>query len=137
MEGKGFTIKIHHNSFHALYLQLSISLSIALSIVITFNVALKLGIACTILFFSQDLTPSLMGLLIQNQNEKHLQCCCGFPWYYLDKSGKNVFLEFIKVIQNTSMFKLPIVGVLNMQLLTNVMNASYTYFNFFVNFVGK
>jgi hypothetical protein len=61
---------------------------------------------------------------------------CSFPWYELSNRKKKMFLQFIHLVQNSTELIAPIVGDVDMELFTDVMNGGYSYFNYFYNFVG-
>jgi hypothetical protein len=75
------------------------------------------------------------GAVMMHQKNKIIDAVCGFPWYYLPRTDQKVFLQFIHLCQNATEFELPIIGAINMELFTNILNASYSYLMGIYNFV--
>jgi hypothetical protein len=73
-------------------------------------------------------------VFILRQKEKLLNELYAFPYYELSNSKQKMILQFIHLVQNSSEFKIPLIGGLNMELFTDVMNCSYTYFMFLLEF---
>jgi hypothetical protein len=82
------------------------------------------------------LMPCIEGTLISHQKQKLLDELYSFPWYELSISKQKTFLQFIHLVQQSSEFEVPIIGILDMELFTNVMNGAYSYFMYLFNFVN-
>jgi hypothetical protein len=50
------------------------------------------------------------------------------------KSNQKIFLQFIHLVQNSNGLNVPILGDINMELFTNVMNGAYSYLMCLLNF---
>jgi hypothetical protein len=53
----------------------------------------------------------------------------------LSPKMRKIYLQFLHFCQNSPEIELPIYGVLNMEIFTNIINGSYSLFNFFLNFI--
>jgi hypothetical protein len=111
------------------------SISIGLSLLYLRLVSFPVGLTFTMVFFFQVFTPCLIGTIISIKNEQLLQAVCDFPWYELSVKRQKIFLQFIHQCQNAAEFKLPMVGDVNVELFTSVMNTSYSYIVFLLKFV--
>jgi hypothetical protein len=110
------------------------SFAIGLSFLEMRLVSIPIGLALVAIFMFQVLLPCVIGTIISTQNEKLLQAVCEFPWYKLSPKMKKVYLQFIHQCQNTAEIELPIIGEANMELFTNIVNTSYSYLNYLINF---
>lgn len=111
--------------------------SVALGLtLITFRfVSIPIGLAFSAILLFQVLLPCANGYLINKQNEKLLDAVYDFPWYELSAKKMKSFLQFLLVCQHTKTLTLTIIGDVDMELFTNFVNASYSYFMFLVEFV--
>jgi hypothetical protein len=98
-------------------------------------VSIPIGVSLAVILFFQVLIPCVIGTVVNTQNERLLQAVCDFPWYELSPKMRKVYLQFVHQCQNTTAFELPIIGELNMELFTNVMNTSYSYLTYLMNFM--
>jgi hypothetical protein len=98
-------------------------------------VSLPIGLALIMVFFFQVLLPCAVGSLISIQNKKLLEAVCDFPWYELSPKMKKIYLQFIHQCQNTTEFKLPFVGHVNMVMFSGILKASYSFLNYLLNFM--
>jgi hypothetical protein len=110
------------------------SFAIGLSFLQIKLVSIPIGLAMVAIYMFQVLLPCVIGTIISTQNEKLLQAVCEFPWYELSPKMRKVYLQFIHQCQNTAEIELPIIGEANMELFTNIVNASYSYLNYLINF---
>ncbi|KAG5681811.1 hypothetical protein PVAND_011219 [Polypedilum vanderplanki] len=101
------------------------SLAIAMSIVVTLKYSKAIGTVMFIILSFQVLMPCVQGSLITHQKEKLLNELYRFPYYELSKHNQKMFLQFIHLCQNSNELKIPIIGVLNMEIFTNVMNDQF------------
>jgi hypothetical protein len=113
-----------------------ISMAIAMAIVVTLYYSKAIGGVMVIFLFSLVFTPCVQGTLILHQKEKILDEICAFPWYELSNRKQKMFLQLIHLAQNSTELTVPIVGDIDMELFTDVMNGGYSYFNYLYNFVG-
>ena len=111
------------------------SVALGLSIISARFVSIPIGCAVSLIFVFQVLLPCTNGQLIIRQNEKLLDAVYDFPWYELSVKKRKTFLQFLLVCQHTKKLTLPIIGNVNMNLFTNFVNASYSYFMFLIKFV--
>ncbi|KAG5679878.1 hypothetical protein PVAND_009415 [Polypedilum vanderplanki] len=81
----------------------------------------------------QVFIPCSQAAIIVNQKEKLLSALWNFPWYELSKSNQKIFLQFMHLCQNSSEFKVIIVGKLSMETFTQIMNAAYSSVLFLLN----
>ncbi|KAG5676394.1 hypothetical protein PVAND_006234 [Polypedilum vanderplanki] len=89
-------------------------------------------------FFSfQVFIPCSQGTIISNQKQKLLTALWEFPWYELSLKNQKVFLQFLHLCQNSKEFRIFIVGEINMELFTDIMNAAYSSVLFFKDFFNK
>jgi hypothetical protein len=98
-------------------------------------VSIPIGAAIIAILFFQVLIPCVIGTVVNTQSERLLQAVCDFPWYELSPKMRKVYLQFVHQCQNTTVYKLPIIGELNMELFTNIMNTSYSYLTYLMNFL--
>jgi hypothetical protein len=120
-----------YTAFMALSLN-SIALSLSL-ITIRFD-SIFIGCALSAILLFQVLLPCANGHLINTQNEKLLNAVNDFPWYELSAKKRKIFLQFVMVCQHTEKLTLPIIGYVDMELFTNFVNASYSYFMVMLKF---
>jgi hypothetical protein len=120
----------------AIFLALSAnSAAIGLALLYIKLVSIPIGVALAAIFFFQVLIPCMIGAVVSSNNEKLLLAACEFPWYELSPKMRKVYLQFIHQCQNTNEYELPVIGELNMELFTDVMNTSYSYLTYLLNFL--
>jgi hypothetical protein len=119
-----------------MFTQLSTN-SIAIGIAFLYMklVSIPIGVSLAVILFFQVLIPCVIGTVMNTQNERLLQAVCDFPWYELSPKMRKVYLQFVHQCQNTNEYELPIFQELNMELFTNVMNTSYSYLTYLLNFM--
>jgi hypothetical protein len=110
------------------------SIGIGMSIILIKYSTVSIGLASAILFTVQVLIQCIQGSIVVHQNEKILESLCGFPWYELPKPQHKIFMQFIHVCQNGCVLEIPIIGELNMELFTSVMNGTYSLFMYLLKF---
>jgi hypothetical protein len=81
------------------------------------------------------LKVTVLGTIVSHQNEKLLRAVCNFPWYNLSVKKQKVYMQFIHQCQQATSIDLHIIGTFDMELFTNIMNLSYKYLNFVMNFM--
>ncbi|CAG9798248.1 unnamed protein product [Chironomus riparius] len=111
------------------------SVALGLSIISARFVSIPIGCAASLIIVFQVLLPCTNGQLIIRQNEKFLNAVYDFPWYELSVRKRKTFLQFLLICQHTSKLTVPIIGNVDMNLFTNFVNASYSYFMFLIKFV--
>lgn len=111
------------------------SACIGLGIVYTRFSSLSVGILAVCIHVFNVLMQCIEGTIVSIQNEKLLMGILNLPWYELSKSQQKIFLQFIHECQGTHVLTVPIVGTLNMQLFTNVVNGAYSFLMFIIQFV--
>jgi hypothetical protein len=87
------------------------------------GVTLQVAISCTV------------GTMIKNQKEKFTEMIYGFPWYYLSKKDQKIFFQFVHLCQHSTEVVLTMIGNVNMELFSHILNASYSFFMYLWNFV--
>lgn len=112
------------------------SMALALGIFTAFTYSVLIGVSFSIGYLSEVAFACVEGAIITRQNEKLQKELCGFPWYEMSPKMRKTFLQFIHCCQNAPEIKLPFFGVVNMEIFTNVINGSYSVFNFFLNFTN-
>ena len=110
------------------------SIGIGMSIKFMRFWSIPIGLAGVTLFTTQVLIQCVQGSIVLHQNQRILDCLCGFPWYELPKSQQKIFIQFIHVCQSACVLNIPIIGVLNMELFTRVMNSAYSLLMFMLKF---
>jgi hypothetical protein len=98
-------------------------------------VSIPIGMAMAVILLFETLIPCVLGTVVNTQNERLLQAVCDFPWYELTPKMRKVYLQFVHQCQNTTEYELPIFGELNMELFTDIMNTSYSYLTYLMNFM--
>jgi hypothetical protein len=94
-----------------------------------------IGLVVTFDYFAQVIVLCSYGAIITHQKEKIVEELCGLPWYELSNKNQKIFLQFIHMCQSSNELELPLIGVLDMRILTDVVNGSYSYFMFLYNFL--
>lgn len=120
---------------YAFIIILSNSLGIGLAIFSALTYSAPIGVSFIIGFVTQVAFVCAEGAIITHQKEKILMELWHFPWYDLSPKMKKIFLQFLHSYQNSPEIKLPVFGILNMEIFTNVISVSYSLFNFFIEFV--
>jgi hypothetical protein len=120
-------------SFTVLYVNF---IGIGLSLISIRFLSAWYGVSSLIIFTMQVFVQCFEGTLVALQNEKLLENLHEFPWYELSSSQKKIFLQFICVCQNSCSFKLPIFGNVDMKLFTNIMQASYSFLMYVIQFIN-
>lgn len=111
-------------------------LAICFSIVCALKISFVPGIAGTVGFFIQIAIPCFVGHLITVQNEKFHEALYDLPWYEInDVRTWKIFLQFLKISQDSGSIALPMIGGLGMKLLGTVMNAIYSYSTVLLSFL--
>lgn len=120
----------------AVFVSLSINaISIALTIVYIRLHSVMIGLTFMINFTYLIINPCIFGSIISYQNEKLLSELCGFPWYELPLKDQKIYLQMLHAFQNTAVLEVPIVGKLNLELCTDIINKVYTFLMYIINFV--
>jgi len=118
------------------FVSLSINaISIALTIVYIRLHSVMIGLTFMINFTYLIVNPCIFGSIISYQNEKLLTELCGFPWYELPLKDQKVYLQMLHAFQNTAGLEVPIIGKLNLELCTDIINKVYTFLMYIINFV--
>ncbi|KAG5673149.1 hypothetical protein PVAND_003218 [Polypedilum vanderplanki] len=110
------------------------SIAIGLALLYIRLVSVPIGLAFCSIYFYQVTLQCIIGTVISKQNEKLLQTVCEFPWYQLSSKRQKIYLQFIHRCQNTTTFNLPIIGKINLEILTGIVNATYSTWNFLMQF---
>jgi hypothetical protein len=111
------------------------SLGIGLACLLTLTVFAPTVIALVIGYIVETAFVCVQGAIITHTKEKFLKELGNFPWYEMSPKMRKIYLQFLHFWQNSPEIILPIFGVLNMELFTDVMKGSYSLFNFFLNFM--
>ena len=94
-----------------------------------------IGIIGIFFYLIQIGTSCILVTSIVYQYEKFLDEIYEFPWYLLSNSDQKIFLQFLQICQDFDIFELPMIGKVDMELFTSVINTGYSYFMFIWNFV--
>lgn len=111
----------------------SIGIGVACLCALTYSA--PVGISIIIGYGIEVAFVCVQGAIITHLKEKILVELWRFPWYDLSPKMKKIYLQFLHRCQNSPEIEIPIFGKLNMEIFTNVVNGSYSLFNFFLNFV--
>ncbi|KAG5670785.1 hypothetical protein PVAND_001025 [Polypedilum vanderplanki] len=109
---------------------MSIALCSAVYIMTKVSISSGLSIAGGYVF--EMILPCAYGTLVANHNKKLLEAVNSFPWYKLPLESQKIYLQFIQICQNAPRIETMIFGELDLELLTNVANASYSYYVFLI-----
>lgn len=110
------------------------SIAIGLSLFTTITFSYSIGLALTLIYFFQIAIPCLTATIIDHQNKRLFDKVCEFPWFELSKSKQKVFLQFVHACQSIEAKSAPIIGSINMELFTTVMNSACTYLMYMLKF---
>ena len=94
-----------------------------------------IGALGTFFTIAQISTYCSIVTYVIHQYEKFLDRINMFPWYLLSKTDQKIYLQFLQICQNFDNFELPMIGTVDMELFTTVINTGYSYFMFVWNFV--
>jgi hypothetical protein len=111
------------------------AIAIGLSGFVACKYSIFIGICLSIVYFFNIAFFCFFGSMMEHQNQKLLNEFYNFPWYELSQSQKKVFLLMLMVLQNASQINVPIIGNVNVELMTDVLNSSYSYLTFLINFL--
>jgi hypothetical protein len=125
----------HYTEVYAFIIILVNSFGIGLAIFSALTYSAPIGISFIIGFVTQVAFVCIEGAIITHQKEKILKELLHFPWYELSPKMRKIYLQFLHCCQNSPEIELPIFGILNMEIFTNVINGSYSLFSFFIEFV--
>lgn len=109
--------------------------SIGLSLVITRFASPTIGCVYVLYYCFRIGTICSIGTIIQIQYDEFLKELCGIPFYNMSKKSRKIFLQFIHCCQNAGTTRLPLIGVVNMELFGTVLNTGYSYLMFIINLV--
>jgi hypothetical protein len=131
-----YTAELRYTLELSTFVQISISsIGICLSIFLMMTFSAPIGLVVTFDYFAQVIVLCSYGAIITHQKEKIVEELCGLPWYELSNKNQKIFLQFIHMCQSSNELELPLIGVLDMRILTDVVNGSYSYFMFLYNFL--
>lgn len=112
-------------SFVAIFVNMC---AICLPIIGALKVSFIPGIIAALTYFFQLAIPCIIGNLISLQNERLSKLIYDMPWYDIDViETKKIFLQFLVFSQQTRSIKVTMLGVLDNELLTKLVNTIYTY----------
>jgi hypothetical protein len=111
------------------------SIGIGLAVIVMRFFSIPIGMTYFFLLSMQVAMPCMIGTMVSTQNEKLLDAVCSFPWYELSVKNQKVFLQFLLECQNANQFDLQMIGSLDMELFTSVMNGAYSYLMYILNFM--
>lgn len=94
------------------------------------------GVVAAIGLFIQMAIPCFMGNLVSLQSERFELALYDLPWHKITNiKTRKIFLQFVQISQDTSGLALPMLGDLDMELLSSIVNATYTYYMYILNFI--
>lgn len=102
------------------------ALAIACSLLIAKFLSVLVGFSFGIILVLQVLLPCIEGAIISHQNNEIQNAVWKFPWIDLPHDLEKIWLQFMHQCQSANEFRIMLVGVLNMECFTNVINASYS-----------
>ncbi|KAG5676480.1 hypothetical protein PVAND_006311 [Polypedilum vanderplanki] len=111
------------------------SFGIGLSVIVMKFYSTPIGISYIYFMTQQVAMPCIIGTMISTQNTKILNELSSFPYYEMSIKSQKIFLQFLLECQNANSFNLPIFGILNMELFTDVIHGAYSYLMYVLNFV--
>lgn len=125
---------IHYYSrYHFFAIFCSNSIAIGLAIVVAKYISAPIGVAFIAVFCTQVAVPCVIGSIIDFQNTKILDELKSFPWFDLTRKSRKTFLLFIQCCQNSEELGIVIIGNINMELFTQIINGAYSYLMFILN----
>ncbi|KAG5670675.1 hypothetical protein PVAND_000923 [Polypedilum vanderplanki] len=107
-----------------------IAVALCISLYMITKISFVTGISASGIYVCQMILPCVVGAMITNQNFRLLDAVNNFPWYDLSINNQKIFLQIIQIFQNIPSLKIIIFDELNLELLKNVVNASYSYYVF-------
>lgn len=122
-----------YSRYHFFVIFCGNSIAIGLCIVVVKYISAAVGIALIAVFCTQVAVPCVIGSIIDYQNTKILDELKSFPWYDLSRKSQKTFLQFIQCCQNSGELKIVIIGSINMELFTQIINAAYSYLMFILS----
>ncbi|KAG5670786.1 hypothetical protein PVAND_001026 [Polypedilum vanderplanki] len=107
-----------------------LSVALCFGLYVMTKVSFSSGLTVAGCYILEMILPCAYGTLVANQNKKLLEAVNSFPWYELPLESQKFYLQFIQICQNAPRIETMIFGELDLELLTNVANASYSYYVF-------
>jgi hypothetical protein len=108
--------------------------AIGLSGFLAWKYSISIGLFLFIIYFLNIALFCVFGTLMEHQNKKLLDEFYNFPWFELSESQKKIFLQMLMVLQDSRQINTWIIGNLKVELLTTILNSSYSYLMFLINF---
>lgn len=112
------------------------TIGLGMSVIVARYMSFLTGVLYFLCLAYQCSINCVLGSIIDHQNEKICNELIEFPWFELSRKNKKIFLQFIHCCQNVD-FEIVIVGKVNMELFSYLMNASYSYLMFVLNFMDN
>lgn len=109
-------------------------LALCFSVLILLSYSKSFGFLAASFYLCQISNLCILITFVTHQFEKLLREIYEFPWYLLSNSEQKIYLQFLQCCQKYDEFKVPMIGKINMELLTDVVNTGYSYFMFIWNF---
>ncbi|CAG9805951.1 unnamed protein product [Chironomus riparius] len=79
-------------------------------------------------YMTQIATSCILVTFVIHQYEMFLNRIYKFPWYLLSNSDQKIFLQYLQICQNFDDFELPMIGTVDMELFTTVVNTDFNSF---------
>ncbi|KAL7012488.1 hypothetical protein ACKWTF_014880 [Chironomus riparius] len=131
-----FISLIHPYMHYTKFVEISTNaVGIGLAILVANLFSISIGISVILIYTLQVLMSCIQGTVISHQNQKILDETWNFPWYKMSIPMQKVWLQFMHQCQSSNELEIVMIGVLNMECFTNVMNGAYSYFMYILNFV--
>lgn len=112
------------------------NIGIGLSLVVALKISMPIGVSIAIFAMFQVTFACTSGAIISIEKEKFLNDLCGFPWYQMSPKMQKNFLIFVHSCQHSNVMKFPIIGEINLKVLQNFINVSYSYLMFLLHILS-
>jgi hypothetical protein len=111
------------------------SIAMCFFIIVMLYFSYPIGFAAGVGMLFQMLSACVCGDVIKTCKNKIIDEIAEFPWFYLPRKDQKIFLQLIHLCQNAQEQKILFIGIVDMEMFTNVINASYSYYQIIQNFV--
>jgi hypothetical protein len=110
------------------------SLAIGLSGFFAFKYSMFIGLSLFLVYIFNIAFFCVLGTLMEHQNKKLVNEFYDLPWHELSSSQQKTFLQMLIILQDANQPNTWIIGELNFETLKIVINTSYSYLTFLMNF---
>jgi hypothetical protein len=111
------------------------SIAMCFFIVVMLYFSYPIGFAASVGMIMQILSACVCGNIIKTCKDKIVEEIIDFPWFYMPRKDQKIFLQLIHLCQNAQEQKILFIGVVDMEMFTNVMKAFYSYYQIIQKFI--